>query len=45
MKLVANEGIDITPDVMSGGTASGMTDALMGTVLKGMLNKEPVSQK
>jgi hypothetical protein len=40
MKMVAAEKIDITPDVMSGGAGAGMTDALMGTILIGMLNKE-----
>jgi len=40
MKMVAADQIDITPDVMSGGAGAGMTDALMGTILKGMLNKE-----
>jgi uncharacterized membrane protein YqiK len=40
MKLVASEEIDITPEVMTGGAGAGMTDALMGTILKGMLNIE-----
>ncbi|NQV36050.1 MAG: hypothetical protein HQ515_25390, partial [Phycisphaeraceae bacterium] len=41
MKLVATEQIDITPTVMvSGSSGSGMTDALMGTILKGMVNSE-----
>jgi regulator of protease activity HflC (stomatin/prohibitin superfamily) len=40
MKLAATEDIDITPEVMVGGGGSGMTDALMGTILKGMLNKD-----
>ncbi len=40
IKMVAAEKIKITPDVMSGGAGAGMTDALMGTILKGMLNKE-----
>ena len=39
MKLVASDAIRITPEVMVGGS-SDMTDALMGTILKGMLNKE-----
>jgi uncharacterized membrane protein YqiK len=38
MKIIAESGIRITPDVMVGGSsASGMTDALMGTILKGKL--------
>lgn len=45
MKMVAAEQIDITPDVMSGGAGAGMTDALMGTILKGMLNKESSSSR
>jgi len=45
IKLVANEDIDITPDVMAGGAGAGMTDALMGTILKGMLNKEAGSKQ
>ncbi|MFC1652304.1 hypothetical protein ACFL3F_01155, partial [Planctomycetota bacterium] len=49
MKLVATENIDITPNVMvSGSSNTGMTDALMGTILKGMVNSkasEPVSQQ
>ena len=41
MKLVATENIDITPNVMvTGSSGSGMTDALMGTILKGMVNSE-----
>jgi regulator of protease activity HflC (stomatin/prohibitin superfamily) len=40
MKLVAAEDIQITPDVMVGGAGAGMTDALMGTILKDMLNKQ-----
>ncbi|MHC4553651.1 MAG: SPFH domain-containing protein, partial [Planctomycetota bacterium] len=43
MKLVATDQIQITPDVMvSGGGmgSSGTTDALMGTMLKGMLEKD-----
>ncbi len=39
MKLVAERKIKITPDVMVGSSKGGMTDALMGTVLQGMLNK------
>jgi uncharacterized membrane protein YqiK len=45
MKLVATEGITITPDVMVGGPGGGITDALMGTILKDMLNKQPASEK
>jgi len=40
MKLVDTGGIRITPEVMVGGAGAGMTDALMGTVLRGMLDKE-----
>lgn len=40
MKLVATENIQITPDVMVTGGTSGTTEALMGTMLKGMLDKE-----
>lgn len=40
MKLVATDEIKITPDVMVNGGAAGSTDALMGTMLKGMLDKE-----
>jgi uncharacterized membrane protein YqiK len=39
MKLVAEKNIRVTPDVMVGGS-SGVNDALMGTMLKGMLEKE-----
>ncbi len=39
MKLVATDNIQITPDVMvSGGSST--TEALMGTMLKGMLDKQ-----
>ncbi len=41
MKQVAEKGIKITPDVMVGGSGAGMTDALMGTILKGMIDKKP----
>ncbi len=45
MKLVATENIQITPDVMVTGSAgSGTTEALMGTMLKGMLDKEARQQ-
>ena len=41
MQLVATENIDITPNVMVSGSSSyGMTDALMGTILKSMVNSE-----
>jgi len=40
MKLVQAGGIRITPEVMVGGAGAGMTDALMGTVLRGMLDKK-----
>jgi len=42
MKIVAAEKIRITPEVMIGGSGSGagMTDALMGTILKDMLSKK-----
>ena len=40
MKLVADSRIRITPEVMVGSGGAGMTDALMGTILKGMLEKE-----
>ena len=39
MKLVAEKNIRVTPDVMVGGS-SGVNDALMGTMLKGMLDKD-----
>jgi regulator of protease activity HflC (stomatin/prohibitin superfamily) len=38
MKIIAESGIRITPEVMVGGSSgSGMTDALMGTILKDRL--------
>ena len=38
MKLVAEDNIRITPDVMTGGAGgSEINDALMGTILKGMI--------
>ena len=40
MKLVATRGIKITPDVMVGGIGGGTTDALMGTMLQGMLKEK-----
>ncbi len=45
MKLVEAGKIRITPEVMVGGGGAGMTDALMGTILRGMLDKEAVSEK
>jgi regulator of protease activity HflC (stomatin/prohibitin superfamily) len=39
MKLVATDNIQITPDVMVSGSGS-TAEALMGTMLKGMLDKE-----
>lgn len=44
MKLVATDGIQITPEVMVNGGAGGTTDALMGTMLKGMLDKQQPKQ-
>lgn len=40
MKLVATDNIQITPDVMVTGGAGGTTEALMGTMLKGMLDQQ-----
>ncbi len=40
MKLVAADNIQITPEVMVGGQSGNVSDALMGTILKGMLKKE-----
>jgi len=45
MKLVEAGKVRITPEVMVGGAGAGMTDALMGTVLRGMLDKEAASKK
>ena len=45
MKQVATDNIQITPEVMVGGGEGGMTDALMGTILKGMLNKDETIKK
>ena len=45
MKLVATDNIQITPDVMVTGGSSGTTEALMGTMLKGMLDKQMEVQK
>ncbi len=44
MKLVAEKNIRITPEVMVGGSSS-TSDALMGTMLKGMLDKEAAEVK
>ena len=44
MKLVAENNIRVTPDVMVGGSSS-VTDALMGTMLKGMLDKDAAVPK
>ena len=40
MKMVATDQIQITPEVMVNGGAAGTTDALMGTMLKGMIEKD-----
>jgi len=45
MKVASETGVKITPEVMVGSPGSGMTDALMGTILKGMLNKESSFEK
>jgi regulator of protease activity HflC (stomatin/prohibitin superfamily) len=45
MKLVEAGKIRITPEVMVGGGGAGMTDAMMGTVLRGMLDKKAGSRK
>ncbi len=45
MKLVATDNIQITPDVMVSGGAGGTTGALMGTMLKGMLDKQTENNK
>jgi regulator of protease activity HflC (stomatin/prohibitin superfamily) len=45
MKLVEAGKIRITPEVMVGGGGAGMTDALMGTVLRDMLDKKAGSRK
>lgn len=44
MKLVSEKNIRITPEVMVGGSSS-VSDALMGTMLKGMLDKEAMGVK
>jgi uncharacterized membrane protein YqiK len=44
MKLVADNNIKVTPEVMVSGS-SGINDALMGTMLKGMLDKEAAAIK
>ncbi len=46
MKVVAESNIRITPEVMVGGSSEkGMTDALMGTILRDMLDKKAASEK
>lgn len=46
MKLVAINRVQITPEVMvTGGGSGGMTDALMGTLLRGMLKEQAKSSK
>jgi regulator of protease activity HflC (stomatin/prohibitin superfamily) len=45
MKLVEAGKVRITPEVMVGGAGAGMTDALMGTVLRGMLDKQDAAPK
>ncbi|MBU1260941.1 MAG: hypothetical protein KJ757_02475 [Planctomycetes bacterium] len=45
MKLVESGKVRITPEVMVGGAGAGMTDALMGTMLRGMLDKGAASGK
>jgi regulator of protease activity HflC (stomatin/prohibitin superfamily) len=46
MKLVAAENIQITPDVMVGGAnQTGMSDALMGTILSGKLGTDLPAKK
>jgi hypothetical protein len=44
MKLAAEKNIRITPEVMVNGSAT-TTDALMGTILKGMLKESSDSKK
>ena len=44
MKLVADNNIRVTPEVMVSGSSS-INDALMGTMLKGMLDKEAAAIK
>ncbi len=45
MKVVATDNIKITPEVMVGGSGGGAVDALMGTILKGMLEKSETGKK
>ena len=46
MKIVSESNIRITPEVMVGGSSgNGMTDALMGTLLRDMLNKNAGAKK
>jgi len=40
LKMVAEADMQITPEVMVTGQSSGMTDALMGTILEDMLNEQ-----
>lgn len=40
VKLVSDNEIDITPDVMVGGGSAGVPDALMGTILKDMIKSK-----
>ncbi len=44
MKLVSENNIRITPEVMVGGSSQ-VDDALMGTMLKGMLDKNQAAEK
>ena len=46
MKIVAEQKIRITPEVMVGGGAAGggTTDALMGTILKDMIKSNPTAK-
>ena len=45
IKLVAAENVKITPEVMVGGAGAGMSDALMGTILSGILEKNSAPKK
>ena len=40
MKIVAQDNIKITPEVMVGGSEGKMTDALMGTILRGKIGSD-----
>ncbi|AQT69262.1 Band 7 protein [Anaerohalosphaera lusitana] len=44
MKLVSEQGVQITPDVMVNGGESKMSDALMGTILRGQLQDKPANK-